>query len=159
MCVKNSTHSKIWHDMSNSLVYDAAGPACNQAASWTSYKLGAGILDNYKLASCGNLTIFVKFFWPVLPSVEFHTYKFSHTQAGTSPKFETVCQILKSILKIWLKLKNYDIIESEKKNKARSKFDRKSQIFRPQFSTRGECPVKGLWPLLYVSELLRFYVV
>ena len=132
MCVKNSTRSKIWHDMSNSLAYDAAGPACNQAASWTSYELRAGILNNWELASCENLTKNVKFLWRELPSVESHTYKFSRASWN--------------ILKIWNCMSNFEIhFENltqakelwynrvRKKNKARSKFDRKSQIFRPQF--------------------------
>ena len=103
MCVKNSTHSKIWHDMSNSLVYDAAGPACNQAASWTSYELRAGILSSwelgilsiYELASCENLTKIVKFFWRKLPSVELHAYKFLRTSWNIS--------------KIWNCMSNFEI--------------------------------------------------
>ena len=166
MCVKNSTHSKIWHDMSNSLVYDAAGPACNQAASWTSRKLRAGILLSwelgilsiYKLASCENLTKNVKFFRHELPSVELHAYKFSRASWNffkiwnCMSNFEFHFENLTQVKELW-----YNRIR--KKKITRSKFDRKSQIFRPQFSTRGECTVKGLWPLLYVCVLIRFYVV
>ena len=103
MCVKNSTHSKIWHDMSNSLAYNAAGPEGNTAASWTSYKLRAGILSSwelgilsiYKLASCENLTKNVKFLPHELPSVEFHTYKFSCASWN--------------IFKIWNCMSNFEI--------------------------------------------------
>ena len=158
MCVKNSTHSKIWHIMSNSLAYDAAGPACNQAASWTSYKLRAGILNNWELASCEHLTKNVKFLLHELPSVELLAYKFSRTSWNIlkiwncMSNFEIYFENLTPVKELW-----YNRVRKEKTS--RSKFDRKSQIFRPQFSTRGECTVKGLWPLLYVSVLIRFYVV
>ena len=66
-----------------------------QAGRATSCELRAGILNNWELASCENLTKNVKFFWHELPSVEFHTYKFSRTSWN--------------VLKIWNYMSNFEI--------------------------------------------------
>ena len=122
----------------------------------TSYKLDE--LHLYRLRELRNLTKIVKFFSHELPSVEPHTHKFSRTSWNISKiwncmsNFEIHFENLTPVKELW-----YNRIRKEKNT--RSKFDRKSQIFRPQFSTRGECTVKGLWPLLYVSVLIRFYVI
>ena len=79
-------------------------------------------------ASCASCEI-----WQFLSNFPRQAGPINKTQIHTWAGIRYACQILKFILKIWLKLENCDIIESERKNKARPKFDRKSQIFRPQY--------------------------